>query len=265
MGSNVRVERDGRVVTVTLNRPEKLNAITTELQLDLLGALDEAAADPGVHVVVVAGEGRAFCAGYDVAGGNDFTADPPADRQWLEQVLRGWLRIWDLPIPVIAQVHGACLAGGTQLAAICDVTFVAHDAVVGTPQLPLGAGYVSSFWAWFVGPKRAKEIFLPTGTMLSAEQVVAMGLFNRVVEAGRLAEEVRTYAAQVARTPRDVLGLQKLAINRTQDAQGFRQALLQGAEIDAIAHTSPSVREVHQVIGQRGLREALRAFEAGEL
>ena len=92
-----------------------------------------------------------------------------------------------------------------------------------------------------------------------------MGLFNRVVDAGHLGEEVRSYAARVALTPRDILGLQKLAINRTQDAQGFRHALLQGAEIDAIAHTSPSVRKVHQVIAQRGLREALSAFQAGEL
>ena len=90
-------------------------------------------------------------------------AGVPADRLQLEAVLRGWLEIWDLPLPVIAQVHGACLAGGTQLAAICDVTFVADDALVGTPQLPLGAGYVASFWAWFVGPKKAKEIFFETG------------------------------------------------------------------------------------------------------
>ena len=265
MVGTVLYERDGRVATVTLNRPEKLNAITTELQDELLAALDDAARDPGVHVAVVRGAGRAFCAGYDVTGGNDTITDPPADRAWLERVVRGWLRIWDLPIPVIAQVHGSCLAGGTQLAAICDVTFVADDAVIGTPQLPLGAGYVSAFWAWFVGPKKAKEIFLPTGATLSAQEVVAMGLFNRVVDAARLDEEVRSYAEQVARTPRDILGLQKLSINRTQEAQGFRHALLQGAEIDALAHTSPAVRSVHRFIGENGLREALRAFRAGEL
>jgi enoyl-CoA hydratase len=263
--STVISERDGRTAFVTLNRPEKLNAITTELQDDLLAALDEAAADPGVHIAVVRGAGRAFCAGYDVTAPNDFASDTASDRAWLERVLRGWLRIWDLPIPVVAQVHGACMAGGTQLAAICDIGFVADTAVIGTPQLPLGAGYVASFWAWFVGPKKAKEIFFPTGTTMTAEVATAMGLFNRVVLADRLEAEVYEYAAQVARTPRDVLALQKLAINRTQEAQGFRQALLQGAEIDALAHTVPSVRAVHRFIGQNGLREALTAFEAGDL
>ena len=265
MSGTVLYERSGRVATVTLNRPEKRNAITAELQGDLLAALDEAAADTGVHVAVLVGAGRSFCAGYDITGGADFTTDGPSDRAWLERMVHGWLRIWDLPLPVVAQVHGACLAGGTQLAAICDVTFVADDAVIGTPQLPLGAGYVAAFWAWFAGPKKAKEIFLPTGTTVTAEEAVAMGLFNRVVPAGRLGEEVRAYAELVARTPRDILGLQKLAINRTQDAQGFRNALLQAAEIDAIAHTSPAVRTAHRFIRDNGLGEALRAFRSGEL
>jgi enoyl-CoA hydratase len=254
-----------RVATVVLNRPEKLNAITPQLQEELLAVLAQAADDPAVHVVVVRGAGRAFCAGYDLTAGAATGPGVPADRAYLERMTRGWLQVWDLPLPVIAQVHGVCLAGGTQLAAICDVTFVADDARVGTPQLPLGAGYVASFWAWFVGPKKAKEVFFPTGAVLSASEVVAMGLFNRVVPAAELDDEVAAYAAAVARTPKDLLGLQKLAINRTQEAQGFRQALLQGAEIDAIAHVSPAVRAVNRYIAEHGLREALNAFQRGEL
>ena len=121
----------------------------------------------------------------------------PADRLQLERILRGWLEIWDLPLPVIAQVHGVCLAGGTQLAAICDVTFVADDASVGTPQLPLGAGYVASFWAWFVGPEEGEGGVLPDGRGRSrAAEAVAMGLFNRVVPAAKLDGEVAAYAAR---------------------------------------------------------------------
>ena len=265
MAETIIYEVAERVATVVLNRPEKLNAITPQLQEDLLAALNQAADDPGVHVVVVRGAGRAFCAGYDVTVGGATAPGVPADRAYLERMTRGWLQIWDLPLPVIAQVHGVCLAGGTQLAAICDVTFVADDARVGTPQLPLGAGYVASFWAWFVGPKKAKEVFFPTGAVLSASEVVAMGLFNRAVPAAALDDEVAAYAATVARTPKDLLGLQKLAINRTQEAQGFRQALLQGAEIDAIAHVSPAVRAVNRYIAEHGLREALDAFQRGEL
>jgi enoyl-CoA hydratase/carnithine racemase len=254
-----------RVATITLNRPEKLNAITPALQRALLTALERAAEDSTVHVAVVCGAGRGFSAGYDVTSGDMVAVGVPADRAQLEAIVRGWLAIWDLPLPVIAQVHGVCLAGGTQLAAICDITFVADDARIGTPQLPLGAGYVASFWAWFVGPKKAKEIFFPTGEIIGAAETVAMGLFNRVVPAGALADEVQAYARRVARTPKDLLALQKLAINRTQEAQGFRQALLQGAEIDAIAHASPSVRAVNRFIGEHGLRDALGAFQRGEL
>jgi enoyl-CoA hydratase len=256
---------DGRVATVTLNRPEKLNAITPGLQRELLDALRRAADDDSVRVAILRGAGRGFCAGYDVTSGDMAARGVPADRLQLEAILRGWLEIWDLPLPVIAQVHGVCLAGGTQLAAICDVTFAADDARVGTPQLPLGAGYVASFWAWFVGPKKAKEVFFETGATISAAEAVTMGLFNRVVAAADLEEEVKAYAHAVARQPKDLLALQKLAINRTQEAQGFREALLQGAEIDAIAHASPAVRAVNRHIAEHGLRESLAAFRRGDL
>ena len=265
MDETILYEADERVATVTLNRPEKLNAITPTLQRELLAALRRAADDDDVRVAVVRGAGRGFCAGYDVTSGEMVARGVPADRQQLEAVLRGWLEIWDLPLPVIAQVHGVCLAGGTQLAAICDVTIAADDARVGTPQLPLGAGYVASFWAWFVGPKKAKEVFFETGATVSAAEAVAMGLFNRVVPAAELDQHVSDYARAVARQPKDLLALQKLAINRTQEAQGFRQALLQGAEVDAIAHASPAVRTVNRHIGEFGLKESLAAFRRGDL
>lgn len=265
MGDTVRYEVDGRIATVTLNRPEKLNAITSELQEDLLAALGQAEADPGIHVAIVKGDGRGFSAGYDVTGGNTVPKGITGDRDWLERMLRGWLRIWDMRLAVIAEVHGVCLAGGTQLASICDITFVSEDCKVGTPQLPLGAGFVSAFWTWHVGPKKAKEIFFPTGSVITGTEAVAMGLFNRAYPADRLEEETRRYAESVARTPKDIIALQKQSINRTQELAGFREGLLQGVEIDAIAHLAPAVRTINRFIAERGLREALRAFQAGEL
>jgi enoyl-CoA hydratase len=265
MAETILSEQVGRVAYVTLNRPEKLNAITIQLQDELLEALDAAAADPSIHVAVVRGAGRGFCAGYDLAGGGPVPSTVVDDRVWLERVVRGWLRIWDLPIPVIAQVHGACLAGGSQLAAICDITFVSDDARIGTAQLPLGAGYVAAFWTWLVGPKKAKEIFFRKGSIISAADAVDIGVFNRVVPAEELDGEVLAYAEAVARTPKDILALEKLAINRAHEAGGSRDALFQGIEIDAIAHTSPAVKEVNRYIKNHGLREALRAFQTGEL
>ncbi len=256
---------DGRVATVTLRRPEKLNAISLELQTELLDALEHAAADPGVHVAVVQGEGRAFSTGYDITVGGTGGGGVTGDRAGLERIMRNWLRIWDLPLPVVAKVHGYCLAGGTQLAAICDVTFVAEDTKVGTPQLPLGAGYVASIWVWMCGPKRAKEMFFPTGEMITGADAAEWGLFNRSVPAADLDAAVAEYAAKVARTPKDILALQKQSANRIQEIQGFREALLQAVEIDAIAHASPAVMTINAYIREHGLHAALKAFNDGQI
>ncbi len=231
----------------------------------MVAALEAAALDPNVHVAVVEAQGRAFSAGYDITGGSHSGGGVTGDRAGLERIMRNWLRIWDLPIPVIAKVRGFCLAGGTQLAAICDITFAAEDARVGTPQLPLGAGYVGSIWTWMVGPKKAKEMFFPTGDMITGVQAAEWGLFNQAVPDAELDAFVADYAQKAARTPKEILALQKLSINRIQEIQGFREALLQSVEVDAIAHAGASVKAINQHIRENGLKDALRAFDAGEI
>ena len=265
MPETIAVERAGRVARVTLNRPEKLNAISRQLQRELIEVLTEAERDDSIHVALVSGAGRAFSAGYDLTGGSGVAAGQSSaisrDRDGLEELNRNWLRIWDLRLPVIAKVHGHCLAGGTQLATICDVTFVSEDARVGAPQLPLGAGFVASYWAWQVGAKRAKELFLPVGSMISGREAAEIGLFNRALPAGELDRFVDDYVESVARTPKEILVLQKKAINRTQEVQGFREAMMSGVEIDAIAHFSEPVLEMNRSIKERGLRATLDAFQ----
>lgn len=265
MAETIAYDVDGRVATVTLNRPERLNAITPTLQRELLEALHEAEADDKVHVAVVAGAGRSFCVGMDLRGENAPRGGATGDRNFLEDLARGWLAIWDLKLPVICKVHGHCLAAGTQLASVCDVTFIAENCKVGTPQLPLGAGFVGVYWAWFVGPKKAKEMFFPVGAMISGREAADMGLFNRAVPAEELDAAVTAYAAEVAKVPKEILTLQKRAINATQDVQGFREALMRGVEIDAIAHLAPSVREMNRAIKERGLTATIEDFRAGRL
>jgi enoyl-CoA hydratase len=165
---------------------------------------------------------------------------------------------------VIAQVHGHCLAGGSQLATICDITFVAEDAVVGAPQLPLGAGFVAPFWAWHVGAKKAKELFFPVGSLISGKEAVELGLFNQALPADALEEHVTAYARRVAKTPKEILALQKQAINRTQEIMGFRQAMEQGVEVDALAHFTEPVLEMNRRIRETGLKAALSAWHAEE-
>ena len=266
MSETIIVEQVGRVAQITLNRPEKLNAISRQLQRELIDALVEAERNDSVHIAVLAGAGRAFSAGYDLTGGSGVAAEQASaisrDRDGLEELNRNWLRIWDLRLPVVAKVHGHCLAGGTQLATICDVAFAAEDARVGAPQLPLGAGFVASFWAWQVGARRAKEFFFPVGSMISGREAAEIGLFNRALPADQLDQFVDDYVNLAAKTPKEILVLQKKAINRTQEVQGFREALMGGVEIDAIAHFTAPVLEMNQSLKERGLRATLDDFHS---
>jgi enoyl-CoA hydratase len=257
-----------RIATVTLNRPERLNALNPELDGAIIEALHRAEADPGVHCVVLQGAGRAFCAGADTkrdeSSGQPRNFTPIEDRDRLEASYRRYMQIWDLKIPVIAKVHGYCLGRGTQLAVICDITYVADDTVIGAPQLPLGAGWNSVFWAWHLGPKKAKEIFLPVGDTISGTEAAELGIFNGAFPPDQLDQHVDEYAHKLARVPKELLGLEKLAINKTQDIQGFREAIAVGFEIDVIGHLSESVLDVNRRIRENGLRPTIEAWKAGE-
>ncbi|MFN0095234.1 MAG: enoyl-CoA hydratase-related protein [Dehalococcoidia bacterium] len=251
-----------RIATITLNRPEKLNALSVPLQLELVAALRAAEADAGVRVVVLKGEGRAFCAGYDLSGGLDGPrARGPMsavdDAANLNDTLSRLLTIWDLKKPVIAQVHGFCLAGGTQLALVCDLTIAADDATFGIPQLPVGIGFVLPFWTWLIGPKRAREVFYRIGSRISAKQAYDWGMLTDIVPARDLATAVRERALAIAETPVEILLLAKRGINETQEVQGFRESLRYGVDLDALSHQSRAVRATNQLIKEEGLRAAL--------
>ncbi|MEW6301183.1 MAG: enoyl-CoA hydratase/isomerase family protein, partial [Thermodesulfobacteriota bacterium] len=161
----VTLETQDRIGTLTLNRPEKLNALNSAVMAEFSEAIDMVATDPGVKVLIIRGAGRAFSAGYDLSGGGAGRSKPftiEDDRAMLQRYAETWLRLRELPKPVIAMVHGYCLAGATQLCICCDIIFVADTARVGFPSIPAGAGYVSAFWNWMVGPHRTKYMaFLP--------------------------------------------------------------------------------------------------------
>ena len=265
----VHYEVADRVATLTIDRPERLNAISPRLDDELLALLDRAAADASVHAAVIAGAGRAFSTGADSkrdeASGMPVPTSVVEDREGRELNLQRCFRIWDLRLPVIAKVHGYCLGRAVQLAAVCDVTFVAEDARVGAPQLPFGAGFNSVYWAWLIGPKKAKELFFATGSIIGGSEAVRIGLFNRAVPADQLDGVVAEYAAKLARVPRELLALEKRAINRTQDLRGFRQAMLQAVEVNVTAHHSEAVYEMNRRITEHGLKATIEAFRRGEI
>ena len=267
MPQEILYDVDDRVATVTLNAPERLNAISRTMQREIVEALEEAERDRGVHVALIQGAGRAFSTGYQLgapgADGDGRPYSPASDRDNLEDGLRLWLRIPELRVPVVAKVHGYCIAGATQLAALCDVTFAAEDTRVGSgPQLPLGAGYVTAFWAWHMGPKRAKQFAFPSGEFITGAQAAEFGLFNEAVHPDILDAHVEDYVRRISKVPKDVLAIHKLSANRVEELRGMRAALRTGAELDAIAHFSPDVEAMRDSVRDLGVRGAIDAWRS---
>ncbi|MFN8533233.1 MAG: enoyl-CoA hydratase-related protein [Dehalococcoidia bacterium] len=259
-------EKVGRLGYLTLNRPEKLNALNAPLLAALEERLEQAKQDDEVRVLIIRGAGRAFSAGFDLspdAPERQGHRDIVDDRDRLQRNTDLWLKIWDHPKPVIAQVHGYCLAGATQLCIFCDLTVVAEDARIGFPAIPVGGGYISPMWAWLVGPKRAKEMSFIPGSQISGSLASEWGWANRATPADQLEQTVRGLAEQIATVPSKILHMKKVAVNRTMDTQGFRVAVGFGSEFDALLHHSGPVQELSATIRELGLKGAIEAFRAG--
>ena len=259
----VLLERDGRVAYVTLNRPEKRNALNQETYARLKEVWAEVAADDSVRVAVLRGNGKSFCAGADLGGRKEASETPLiADRQKVLNMINAFLAAWDLPKPVVTQVHGHCFAGGSLLATLTDVIIVAEDAQIGWPKLPVGGGVIGPTWSWFISPHRAKEFSFTVGTTFTGREAVEMGWGNRAVPAERLEDEVRATAERIAKVPSDILQMKKLAHNQMMDARGFREALMHTPTIDALVHGTPSVHYVNSKISELGIKGAIAWFEA---
>jgi enoyl-CoA hydratase len=267
---NVRFEKDGPVTWLVLNRPERLNAMNGGLLDDLATALDATADDQPTRVVVIRGAGRAFCSGYDIERDEDEigglnSRSVVEDRRRLERNIEIFMRAWRHPKPVIAAVHGFCMAGGTQLATLCDLTVVAEDAQIGVPSIPVGGGYVSPMWVPLVGPKRAKQMSFQSGQRITGATAAQWGWANYAVPADDLFDDASRLAHRIALTPGEVLTIKKAAINRAADITGWSTIMPLGAETDAFLHNTRSVQQLNELIMRDGLKETIRAFGAGEI
>jgi enoyl-CoA hydratase len=256
----VRSERRGAVALLTLNRPDKLNAINVPVIEALNAALDAAEGDDAVRAIVVAGSGRAFSAGFDldmgVGAGKPDTADV---RRALENDFRVIMRFWDSPKPTIAAVHGYCLGSAMELALACDLTIAAEDCRFGEPEVKFGSGIVALLLPWLAGPKAAKYLLLTGEDRATAAEMLAMGLVNRVVPADRVIDEALALAGRIAANDTQAVRLTKKAINRSLDIGGMRQALLAALEIDVVVETSETVesREFNEILKRDGAKAAI--------
>lgn len=229
---------------ITLNRADKRNAISNELRGELFSALEQGDRDPDVRVTIIRGAGKCFSSGYDL--GSDLTNGQPyytaaGDGSWSRHVTEGWLKLADLAKPVIAQVHGYAMAGGSELAAACDLVYVAEDAQIGYPVVRMLSPPDMQFHPWMMGMRAAMEMML-TGDAIDGRRAVEVGFANRAYPLDQLDDAVLERATQVAKIPSDLNQLNKRSVHRAMEIMGLRTALRAGSELMALAPHQESTK-----------------------
>ena len=246
------------VSRITLNRPESRNALNNVLRGELYGQLEANDNNPAVKVTIIRGAGKAFCAGYDLKANNGkhqpfHTA--PGDGNWARHVVDGFFRVWDLAKPVIAQVHGYCLAGGTELATSCDLVYVAEDAQIGYPVVRSMSPPDNQFFPHLLGLRNAMEMML-TGDALTGVEAAEQGFANRAFKIDELEANVLNIAARIAKVPTDLQQMNKRAVHRQMELMGVRAAIRSGTEVQALAFHTESTQAHFKELAA-GLTDAL--------
>ena len=259
MSDTVLYELRGPSAWITLNRPEKLNAISHELREALAAALTQAAADDAVRVVVLRANGRAFSAGYDLseeASGGFDTAD-----RWRAELAADvdvTMQLWHLDKPTICAVQGWCLAGGMETAMAADLLVCTPDARFGEPEIRYGSGPVTLLMPYVLGQRKTRELLL-TGDTIDADEAYRIGLVNKIVEPDQLDAELARLVARIAPTPLPVLKLTKRALNRAYLCMGLAEAVEANLDLSAIlnAADTPEQNRFDEIVRADGLRAAL--------
>ncbi len=257
-------DKQAPIATVTLNRPDKLNALSLDLQHEVRDALTDAGDDDDIRVIVLKAAGRAFSAGFDISGGDE----RPDGVQMRRQFLRGngfsastwWDVFWNNPKPIIAQIHGYCIAGGMATATFCDLRICSEDAKFGAPEIRTGGPYIPAVWPWVVGMTKAREL-LYTGNLIDAAEAKRLDLVNQVVPADELDDAVRTQAETIAKLPATTVEYNKKLINMAYELMGVRQVIDRSMELEAVAlvspRSSPEIEHFEKLRAKEGLNAAL--------
>lgn len=256
----VLVEDLGPVRRLTLHRPEVLNALDHGLLDELEAALDVAAADRDVSVLILRGAGRAFCSGYDLSeDADEGELDEDAWRAILGASTRRLLKLFDHPKPIIASVHGYCLAGGTDLMLAADLCVAADDAMFGYVDIRFGSGVVSMFLPWVIGVRAAKELLFTGEDRVPAAEAHRLGLVNRVVPRAELDAATLALAEEIAKNEPFVVQMTKRSVHRTWEEAGFRRAMEDNVEFDVLIETAnlPQRDEFRRITAEQGLKAAI--------
>ena len=265
---------DGRIARITLNRPDVLNAIDDRLPAELAAAVEQANADPEVHVIVLSGAGRAFCAGYDLTfyasstdgPGCDVTQpmpwDPVKDFSWMKRNTDHFMSLFRSLKPVICKVHGFAVAGGSDIALCADVIIMAEDAEIGYMPTRVWGCPTTAMWVYRLGPERAKRMLL-TGDKISGREAERLGLVLKAVPAEELDAEVERLAERMAGVPVNQLAMQKLMINQALENMGLASTQTLATFFDGITRHSPEGLNFKARAEEVGWKEAVRDRDQG--
>jgi enoyl-CoA hydratase len=245
VGETVLYEAADGVATLTLNRPDRLNTIVPELIGDLRAGLERAWGEKEVRAIRLRGAGRMFCAGYDIDWGSSMEAadldrpwDPIADYQGMSRFVDAYMELWRSPKPVIAQVHGFCVGGGTDFALCSDLIVCAEDCRIGYPPARVWGSPTTSMWVYRLGLERTKRLLL-TGDALDGRTAAEWGLASEAVPADELDEAALALARRVAQLPSNQLHMMKLLVNQAYEQMGLRVTQLIGTLLDGSARHTP--------------------------
>jgi len=277
--SSIRYITKDRIATITLDRPDRLNAISLGMPRELADAVERANRDDGVHVIILTGAGRAFCSGYDLidfaesegeqpgsqlgSGGEQGGAwDPMTDFYGMSQNTRDFMSLWRSYKPTIARIHGPAVAGGSDIALCCDLAIMAEEAVIGYPPARVWGCPTTAMWVYRLGAERAKRMLL-TGDLVGGKEAAAMGLVLEAVPLAQLDERVAELAERMAGVPKNQLMMQKLMINQAYDNMGLNNTQMFATLFDGITRHSPEGVWFKQRAEEVGFKQAVMERDSG--
>ena len=274
--STLRIDKDARqprIARLLLNRPERLNAISDEMPAEIRAAVDWASNDDEVHVIIVEGAGKGFCGGYDLAATAEqhiehpcqqeaMPWDPMRDYRAMKRYTEDFMSLWRCPKPTIAKVHGAAVAGGSDIALCCDLLVMAEDARIGYMPTRVWGCPTTAMWTYRLGATRAKQLMF-TGDIISGRTAADWGLANQAVPAADLEAAVMRLAERIAGVPIGQLQMHKMIANQVMLAMGLEQSQMMATVFDGITRHNPEGMWFRRYAQEHGFKAAVQWRDSG--
>ena len=264
---------ENRVATITLNRPERFNAINEPMPEEIAAAFDKASNDDDVHVVVLTGAGPGFCGGYDLKefaekpgtnpGIQDMPWDPMVDHAFMSRCTRDFMSIWRCSKPVIARLHGDAVAGGSDIALCCDIIVMADDARIGYPPARVWGCPTTAMWVYRLGLEHAKRMLF-TGDLISGARAKEVGLVSESVPADELDNAVRAIVNRIKGVPKNQLAMMKLLVNQAYENMGLANTQTFATLFDGVARHSPEGLWFKRRAEEAGFKQAVAERDSGD-